>query len=55
MPLIKNLSGWYIKSFQELYDYNNFTDDDELINILIKIYDRHADTSEKITNTKTTQ
>ncbi len=49
MPSIKNLSGWYIKSFQELYDYNNFTDDDELINILTKIYDRHADTSEKIT------
>ena len=49
MPSIKNLSGWYIKSFQELYGYNNFTNDEELINILTTIYDRHADTSEKIT------
>lgn len=49
MPSIKNLSGWYIKSFQELYNYNNFANDDELINILTKIYARHADTSEKIT------
>ena len=49
MPSIKNLSGWYIKSFQELHEYNNFTDDNELLEILKKIYDRHADTSEKVT------
>ena len=50
MDSIKNLSGWYIKSFQELYKFNNMNNDEELINILTNIYNRHSDTSEKISD-----
>lgn len=48
MESIKNLSGWYIKSFQELYKFKDLNNDKELLKILENIYNRHSDTSEKI-------
>lgn len=49
MPSISELTKCYINSFRDLHQFKNLSDDQELVNILTKIYDRHADTSNKIT------
>lgn len=49
MPSINNLTHWYIKSFEELHNFDNYSDDQEMINILKNIYNRHALTNEKVT------
>ena len=49
MPSINNLTQWYIKSFDDLYKFDNYSNDEELTDILKNIYNRHADTNEKVT------
>ena len=49
MPSINNLTQWYIKSFEELHNFDNYNDDQEMINILKNIYNRHTLTNEKVT------
>ena len=46
MPSINNISKWYIKSFSELYNCSN--SEVELNSILNKIYDRHTNTNNMI-------
>lgn len=49
MPSINQLSSWYIKSFEDLYNFHDYNDDDKMLDVLKTIYDRHADTTGKIT------
>lgn len=49
MPSICKLSKCYINSFNELYNFENVSDEKNLVNLLKNIYDRHTETSEKIT------
>ena len=49
MPSINKLSSWYIQSFEELYNFNNYSNDEEMVDLLKNIYDRHADTADKMT------
>jgi pyruvate dehydrogenase kinase 2/3/4 len=50
MPSINVLSSWYIKSFEELYQFEDYTNDKQMNQVLQNIYTRHADTTEKITD-----
>lgn len=50
MPSINELSSWYIKSFNELYQFKNLNDNDKMYNVLERIYKRHTTTTNKITD-----
>lgn len=50
MPSIKSLSRSYIDSFKDLYVFEDLSNDSSFSNILQKIYNRHADTSERVTD-----
>lgn len=48
MSSVNEISHWYIKSFEDLYNFNDFNNDDEMLEILKNIYNRHADTNDKM-------
>lgn len=48
MPSIGILTKYYLDSFNELHQFNNLDNDKEMIEILKIIYQRHADTSDRI-------
>jgi len=50
MPSINTLSSWYIKSFEELYQFDNYNDNKQMNTVIQNIYTRHTDTTEKITD-----
>jgi len=48
MPSVNKISDWYIKSFEDLYTFNNLNNDDEMVQLLKTIYNRHADTNDRM-------
>jgi len=48
MPSINKISKWYIDSFTELYNFDERNDVEEMKEILKKIYNRHTDTNNMI-------
>jgi pyruvate dehydrogenase kinase 2/3/4 len=48
MSSVNEISDWYLKSFEDLYNFNNFNNDDEMLEMLKNIYNRHVDTNDKM-------
>ena len=48
MPSVNHISDWYIKSFEELYSFNDINDNEKMLELLKNIYDRHANTNDKM-------